>query len=69
MKNTLKKGDRVIIYAKPITNEEPEGEAILLSPYNKDMGTCGFQLWNVKFVSDNFKCVRNVAMDSKKIKK
>lgn len=48
----MKKGDKIKIYQKPITQEDFEGEAILVKCLNPNMGKYSgkiLQRWDVKF--------------------
>jgi len=48
----MKKGDKVMIYRRPISEREPEGEARLLRCLNSDAGIYNGRLaqhWEVEF--------------------
>ena len=47
----LKKGQRITIYAYPLTKLKPEGEAVLLKRIRPDDGD-GLETWLVEFVSE-----------------
>lgn len=54
----MKTGQIVQVYQKPITKEQPEGEARLIKrmPDNRDGDIV--ENWKVKFISDDFICER-----------
>ena len=54
----MKKGDTVMVYEDPLTEQKPEGEAVLLK--RQDFCLNGMERWQVRFVSDGFVCDRNV---------
>ena len=56
----LKPNMIVKIYSNPITRENLEGEAKLISQYRGDDTGDGLELWIVKFISDNFRCMRTI---------
>ena len=56
----LKKGDRVQIYENPITEEQLEGEAILVSRYRPDTGD-GLSMWEVMFDSEEETVLRTIS--------
>lgn len=45
------KNDIVMVYGKPITREDPEGEAKLIREYRPDNGD-GLSLWVVEFLDE-----------------
>lgn len=45
---SLKVGDVVMIYQRPLTDEQPKGKAKLLSQYRPDDGD-GLSMWLVEF--------------------
>lgn len=47
-----KKGDMVTIYAKPLTHEQPEGEARLIKYLGVDAGFRYFKYWEVEFINE-----------------
>lgn len=58
----LKKGDKIKIYASPITQEKFEGEAMLVKqtnkpdPYKYDGVNCVMHFWDVHFPDDDRGC-------------
>jgi len=51
----------VTIYQKPYTNEEPEGQAILVQKLHESKTK--MEYWEVEFVTDGFKTQRWVKAD------
>ena len=51
----MKSGDVVTIYEKPITKEQPEGEAVLIKKLSEHRGK---EYWEIKFLLDDFICNR-----------
>ena len=56
----MNKGDIVTIYQKPITREDKEGKAELLSLYRSDDTGDGLEMWNVRFLDDDYLTVRTI---------
>lgn len=52
MKPIHKKGDTVTIYAKPLTHDQPEGEAKLIRCLGVDKGIANFKYWDVEFITE-----------------
>jgi len=51
----LKPGDKVMVYFDPITEQEPEGKAILLQLLMKDLqGVPPLDYWRVRFTTEPF---------------
>lgn len=51
----LKPGDKVMVYFDPITEQEPEGEAVLLQLLMKDLQSVPpLDYWRVRFTTDLF---------------
>ena len=48
----MKQGDKVMIYSKPLTREEPEGEAILVKQLEGYDGNQPLRRWKVKFTGE-----------------
>lgn len=62
MAQNLKKGHLVTIYTSPISEEKPEGTAMLLvqtNTYYLDEKTT-LERWFVRFISDGFECERSI---------
>lgn len=47
----LKQGDKVMVYQDPITQQNPEGEAVLLQKEIDDLAD-GLEYWQVSFEGD-----------------
>ena len=45
-------GEVVTIYAKPLTHDQPEGEAKLIKYLQGDRGIKNFKLWDVEFIGE-----------------
>ncbi len=56
----MKKNDIVMIYEDPITQERPEGKAILLECIDNDRNP---ERWIVRFKSDGYKCERAIYVE------
>lgn len=48
----MKKGDKVMIYEDPITEQKPEGVATLIKELSRDTGY-GLSCWEVRFDGDD----------------
>lgn len=48
----VKAGDKVTIYANPLTHDNPEGEAKLLKFLRVDSGIANFKFWEVEFTQE-----------------
>jgi hypothetical protein len=59
MTTEIKKGFIVMVFEDPITRQVPEGRAQLLRECRPDDGD-GLALWEVKFLSDGYKCLRTI---------
>jgi hypothetical protein len=55
----MKPGDKVIIYQRPITKEDPEGTATLVEQIGEDVGD-GLTLWVVCFPRERATYVRTI---------
>ena len=49
----MKEGERVMIYEDPLTELNPEGEAILMAKVRENLWL-DWERWIVKFISDGF---------------
>ena len=56
----FKKGDQVKVYENPITEENLEGEAILISLYRPDTGD-GLSMWEVRFGNEEETVLRTIS--------
>ena len=48
----MKVGDKVIVYSKPLTHDQPEGEARLIKRLRADGGIKDFSYWKVEFTEE-----------------
>jgi hypothetical protein len=55
----MKPGDKVMIYQRPITQEDPEGKAKLIEQIGEDVGD-GLTMWLVKFPDEESTYVRTI---------
>lgn len=56
----MEKGDIVTVYSDPITQKNPEGEAKLLTLL-QEIKPNHLAYWQVRFLSDNFICERQIS--------
>ena len=49
----LKRGDKVKVYAKPLTNEDYEGDAQLVKEVYKKWALEGYEYWMVRFKGES----------------
>ncbi len=48
----MKPGDTTIVYANPLTHDQPEGEAKLIKRLRVDEGIKDFAFWEVEFTEE-----------------
>jgi hypothetical protein len=62
MAQKLKQGYLVTVFQKPISEEQPEGTAMLLVQTNSYHLTeeNTFERWFVRFISDGYECERSI---------
>lgn len=57
----MQAGDIKMIYEDPLTEQKPEGEALLLSRERVDRN---FEFWNVQMLSDGYCVFRKIKKEA-----
>lgn len=60
----MKNGQIVMVYEKPLTKENPEGKAKLLSRIISNRDSEIIENWKIKFILDGFICERLINLQN-----